>query len=74
MTNIEKIIKIVLRNDFDNSFKTIWRMTKGSRPGAIKLITDLCVKHYGMPNVTEGDIDNALAEMSGGCEIEWFSE
>lgn len=54
-----------------NGLKTIWRISDGNKEKAYLFIRAI-MKHYNLfPDDLE--IDNALADVNGGCEVEWNS-
>lgn len=69
--NVAKIKRLVFDNEPTNFTKIIWRLSKGNRDAAFKLIKEIA-EHYGFVP-SDADIDDALAELTGGCEVEWLS-
>lgn len=59
-------------------FKSLWRMTRGNRSEAIKLVKKLVERYTNQPwedldsTEFEADFDDYVADrFGGGCEIEW---
>lgn len=71
LTNVEKIKRCVFDNEPTNFTKIIWRLSKGNRDKAFQIIKDIAEHYAFVP--TDADIDDALAELTGGCEVEWLS-
>jgi len=73
LENVYKIKTNIFRNDFEGGFvKTMWRMGKGNRDYCFNLIKNLATNHYGF-TPSDYEIEWALAEMNGGCEVEFLS-
>jgi hypothetical protein len=68
---VERIKRVVFHNKPEDFTKIMWRMTKGNKEATFKLIREI-TERYGF-NPSDFDIDNALAELTGGCEVEWVS-
>ena len=73
MTVQDIIVHKIMFNDPIQLSKTLWRVAKGKRSVAYKIIRDT-VKRYTDTLVTDTDIECALAELNGGCEVEWEEE
>jgi hypothetical protein len=52
--------------------KTMWRMSQGSRMKAFDLSQKI-VNHWGYELSIE-DFDQACANITGGCEVEWLTD
>lgn len=72
-TIIKRIESGIFHNNPDNFGKVLWRMARGSRAKAFQIVRELAVKHYGITDADlhEHHIDDALANLNGGCEVEW---
>lgn len=69
---IQKAIRMMFENGETDFSKVMWRMAAGSRSRAFDLGQGL-VARYGYI-LDECAFDNACAEITGGCEVEWESE
>jgi hypothetical protein len=67
----KRILAVMFQNG-PRDLITLWRMTRGSRSKAFQLVVEYC-QHWGF-TPDEFSIDEALAELNGGLEVEWESE
>lgn len=76
--DLYKKIKYVLgHSGIEGSWKSLWRISKGSRTAAIKIIKDYAPKWFATADndIFSAAFDNVLADMVGdGLEIEWLTE
>lgn len=74
-TIIHKIQHGVMGNDPVHLEKSLWRMSKGDKAKAYHIIRS-SASHYGIDPALVEDfhIDCALAELNGGCEVEWLTD
>jgi hypothetical protein len=66
-----KIKIIVFGGNPECFFKAMWRQTRGNRDACFAIIREYMGRYNY--SVTDEDIDYALADFNGGCEIEWLS-
>jgi len=51
----------------------MWRMSSGTRSKAFDIANQM-VARYGYEPMSIEDFDDACAEITGGCEVEWDNE
>jgi hypothetical protein len=70
MTEItKKLKKKVFNNDVD-LIEHLWRITHGDKTAAYRSIR-LSAKGFGMTDLTDLEIDTALAELNDGIVVDW---
>ena len=72
-TRITKICKMLFEDGYTDFAKVMWRMSCGSRTRSFKLANEI-VARYGYEPMSIEDFDDACAEITGGCEVEWDNE
>ena len=71
----KKLLRSVFWNDFETHFgKSMWRMHHGSRSAIIKTTKEVWSHYASFQEVSDEEIEYALAELNGGLEIEWLCE